>query len=199
MLRFQQTPNVCTSSLISLRRLLTFTVMCLLVGVSTAAAQTANTATQGQPAAAPAPQTYPDKAPDDPFKARLIPRNSKVYIAPFSSEDPNKPQAEGFETYVAAALRKKNVPLLIVADRSQADFVIDGSADKKGGGWAKKVFLGDFRNSTSASMTVTNARTGVVAYADSSDRSSANRGLRSSAEKLAKYLKKKIEDDEKKH
>jgi hypothetical protein len=38
----------------------------------------------------------------------------------------------------------------------------------------------------------------VVAYADSSDRSSANRGLRSSAEKLAKYLKKKIDDDEKK-
>jgi hypothetical protein len=114
------------------------------------------------------------------------------------AEDPNKPQAEGFESYLAAALRKKNVPLLMVADRSQADFIIEGTADKKGGGWAKKVFLGDFRNSTSASMTVTNLRTGVVAYADSSDRSSANRGLRSSAEKLAKYLKKKIENDEKK-
>jgi hypothetical protein len=47
-------------------------------------------------------------------------------------------------------------------------------------------------------MTVTNLRTGIVAYADSSDRASANRGLRSSAEKLAKYLKRKIEDDEKK-
>ncbi len=47
-------------------------------------------------------------------------------------------------------------------------------------------------------MTVTNLRTGVVAYADSSDRSSANRGLRSSAEKLAKYLKRKIDNDEKK-
>jgi hypothetical protein len=58
--------------------------------------------------------------------------------------------------------------------------------------------MGDFRNSTSASMTVTNLHTGVVAYADSSDRASANRGLRSSAEKLAKYLKRKIEDDEKK-
>jgi hypothetical protein len=198
MLRFQKTPSACISGVISLRRMLTFSIMCMLVGVSTAAAQTANTATQGQ-SATPASQTYPDKAPDDLFKAQLIPRNSKVYIAPFNSEDPKKPQAEGFESYVAAALRKKNVPLLIVADRAQADFVIEGTADKKGGGWAKKVFLGDFRNSTSASMTVTNARTGVVAYADSSDRSSANRGLRSSAEKLAKYLKKKIEDDEKKH
>lgn len=142
--------------------------------------------------------TYPEKAPDDPFLAQLIPRNSRIYLAPIKSEDPNKPQAEGFESYIAAALRKKGVPLLIVADRSQADFIVEGTADKKGAGWAKKIFMGDFRNSTSASMTVTNLRTGVVAYADSSDRSSANRGLRSSAEKLAKYLKKKIENDEKK-
>jgi hypothetical protein len=142
--------------------------------------------------------TYPDKAPDDLFQAQLIRRNAKVYIAPIKAEDPSKPQAEGFESYLAAALRKKGVPLLIVAERAQADFIIEGTADKKGGGWAKKVFMGDFRNSTSASMTVTNLRTGVVAYADSSDRSSANRGLRSSAEKLAKYLKKKIDNDEKK-
>jgi hypothetical protein len=155
--------------------------------------------TAAQSPVAPASQSYPEKAPTDAFQAQLIPRNSKVFIAPMKSEDPNKPTAEGFEGYIAAALRKKSVPLIIVADRGQADFVIEGSADKKSGGWAKKVFLGDFRNSTSASMTVTNLRTGVVAYADSSDRSSANRGLRSSAEKLAKYLKKKIENDEKKH
>jgi hypothetical protein len=143
-------------------------------------------------------RTYPDKAPSDPFKARLIPRDSKVYIAPMVSEDPNQPLAVGFESYLASALRKKNVPLIIVADISQADFVIEGTADKKPAGWAKKVLLGDFRKSTSASMTVTNLRTGVVAYADSSDKASANRGMRSSAEKLAKYLKRKMEDDEKK-
>src|SRR5204863_9567495 len=94
-----------------------------------------------------AAQTYPEKPPEDPFKAQLIPRKSRVYIAPMKSEDPNKPTAEGFEGYVAAALRKKNVPLIMVADRSQADFIIEGSADKKGAGWAKKIFLGDFRNS----------------------------------------------------
>jgi len=166
----------------------------MLVSASAIAAQSSTAAS-----AAPSTTSYPEKAPADPFQAQLIPRNSKVYIAPMKAEDPNKPTAEGFEGYVAAALRKKGVPLIIVADRGQADFIIDGSADKKGAGWAKKIFLGDFRNSTSASMTVTNLRTGVVAYADSSDRASANRGLRSSAEKLAKYLKKKIENDEKKH
>lgn len=143
-------------------------------------------------------QQYPEKPPDDPFKARLIPKNSKIYIAPIQPENPNNLQADGFEHYLAAALRKKNVPLIIVADRSMADFIIEGTADQRNPGWAKKLILADFRRSTSASMTVTNLRTGVVAYADSSDRSSANRGLRSSAEKLAKYLKRKIDNDEKK-
>jgi hypothetical protein len=144
-------------------------------------------------------QETPSKAAaaSDQFSAQIIPRNSKVYIAPFKSESADKP-VEGFETYMAAALRKKEVPLIIVADRSLADFEIAGTADKKGAGTAKKILLGDWRSTASASITVTNLRTSVVAYADASHRASANKGLRSSAEKLAKYLKKKIEDDEKK-
>jgi hypothetical protein len=183
------------SRLFSLALVATMMVFVSLLAASAATAQTPDTTAKAQTPA----RTYPDRAPDDPFKARLIPRDSKVYIAPMLSEDPGQSQSQGFETYLAAALRKKNVPLLIVADASQADFIIEGTADKKAAGLAKKILLGDFRKSTSASMTVTNLRTGVVAYADSSDKSSANRGLRSSAEKLAKYLKRKIEDDEKKH
>lgn len=165
--------------------------------MSAAVVALAPSSTSFDPAQDPASVRPTQSAPTDPFEAQLIPRNSRVYIAPFKSEDTEKP-VEGFETYVAAALRKKNVPLIMVADRSQADFEIVGTADKKGAGWTKKVFLGDWRGSASASMSVTNLRTGVVAYADASHRSSANKGLRSSAEKLAKYLKKKIEDDEKK-
>jgi hypothetical protein len=179
-----------------MKRTILLALVSLLFAVSVATAQTTNPASNAQ--SSDKQVTYPEKAPDDPFRARLIPRNSKVYIAPIVSEDATKPQAQGFESYLAAALRKKDVPLVIVADRSQADFIIEGSADQKAAGLAKKIILGDFRKSTSASMTVTNLRTGVVAYADSSDRSSANRGLRSSAEKLAKYLKIKIEGDEKK-
>jgi len=137
-------------------------------------------------------------ANEDPnLEARIIPRGSKVYIEPFVAETEEK-KAQGFETYMAAALRKKNVDLLIVTDVEQADFVITGSADRKGAGWAKKVFFGDLRGSASASFQVINVKTKVVAYADASDKKSANRGYRSSAEKLAKYLKKKMESDEKK-
>ncbi|HVS81480.1 MAG TPA: hypothetical protein VHE60_07080 [Pyrinomonadaceae bacterium] len=115
-----------------------------------------------------------------------IPRNSKVYIAPM----------DGFETYLAAAFRKKEVPLTMVTDRDQADFEITGTHEKKNAGWAKTIFVSP-SPSASASMQVVNLKTKVVVYADSSHRTTANRGERSTAEKLAKYLKKKIEDDEK--
>jgi hypothetical protein len=116
-----------------------------------------------------------------------IPRNSKVYIAPM----------DGFEIYLAAAMRKKEVPIVMVTEPEFADFQIMGNHDKKNAGWAKTIFLGDARSTASASIQVVNMRTKVVVFADSSHRSSANRGERSTAEKLAKYLKKKIEDDEK--
>jgi hypothetical protein len=116
-----------------------------------------------------------------------IPRNSKIYIAPM----------DGFETYLAAAIRKKEVPVVMVTEREQADFEITGTHDKKKAGWAKTIFMGDSRDTATASMQVVNLKTKVVVYADSSHRNSANRGERSTAEKLAKYLKKKIEDDEK--
>ena len=114
-----------------------------------------------------------------------IPRNSKVYIAPM----------DGFEIYLAAALRKKGVPLTMVTDRDQADFEITGTHEKKDAGWAKTIFVGP-SPSASASMQVVNLNTKIVVYADSSHRTTANRGERSTAEKLAKYPKKKIEDDE---
>lgn len=118
-----------------------------------------------------------------------IPRNARVYISPMN----------GYETYLAAAFRKKEVPLVIVTEPDYADFIITGTSEKKNANWAKTIFMGDARSSNSASIQVVNVRTKVVVYADSSHRGSANRGDRSTAEKLAKYLKKKIEDDEKKN
>ena len=117
-----------------------------------------------------------------------IPKNSRVYIAPMG----------GFEQYLAAAFRKKSVPLVIVTDRDQADFEITGTHEVKEAGWAKTIFISP-RPSASASIQIVNLKTKVVVYADSSHRTTANRGERSTAEKLAKYLKQKIEDDEKKN
>jgi hypothetical protein len=134
----------------------------------------------GSLAISPAQQRPEANAPAD----TRIPRNSKVFLAPM----------DGFETYLAAAFRKKEVPLTMVTDRDQADFEITGTHEKKDAGWAKTIFISP-QPSASASMQVINLKTKVIVYADSSHRTTANRGERSTAEKLAKYLKKKIEDD----
>ena len=124
-------------------RLITLTILVSLLAVIGANAQNPDSTAKDQSSDKPAPPTYPDKVPDDPFRAQLIPRNSKVYIEPIKSEDPNKPQAQGFESYIAAALRKKGVPLLIVADRSQADFVIAGSQEHSVGETRAEPVIGE--------------------------------------------------------
>jgi hypothetical protein len=121
-----------------------------------------------------------------PEDEKHIPANSKVYIAPM----------EGFENYLAAAFRKKNVPLTIVAEKEFADFEITGTSETKKAGWAKTIF-GSGKSEETASISVINMRTKVIVYADSSHRSDAWRGKRSTAEKLAKYLAKKIKEDAK--
>jgi len=118
----------------------------------------------------------------------LIRRNATVFVD----------EMGGFEHYLMAAMRKKSVPLIVVADPMQADYIIFGNADTKRAGWAKMFFMGDARSGEMASISMVDRRTKVVVFADSSHRYSAVRGKRSTAEKLAKYLGKKIKQDEKK-
>lgn len=117
-----------------------------------------------------------------------IRRDSTVYID----------EMGGFEHYLAAALRKKTVPLIVVADPMKADYIIFGNADTKRAGWAKMLFLGSGRSGEMASITMVDRRTKVVVFADSSHRYNALRGKRSTAEKLAKYMDRKITSDQKK-
>ena len=107
-------------------------------------------------------------------------------------------EMDGFEHYLMAAMRKKSVGLIVVADPMQADYIIFGNSDSKRAGWAKMFFFGDARSGEMASISMVNRRTKVVMFADSSHRYSAFKGKRSTAEKLAKYLGKKIKQDEKK-
>jgi hypothetical protein len=126
-----------------------------------------------------------DRIVDDATDIR-IPRNSRVYIAP----------ARGFEQYLAAAFRKKSVPLLIVVNREDADFEITATHDKEDASFARTYEWGLLHGSADASIQIVNLRTGVVVFADSSSRVIAWRGERSTAEKLAKYLKRRMEKDE---
>ncbi len=86
---------------------------------------------------------------------KIVP-GSKVYIAPM----------EGFENYLAAALGKKKVQLVPVADQRLADYVITGTSVDKKAGWAKIVVMGNIHSDNAASITMTDRRTGAIVYAE---------------------------------
>ncbi|HEX8708097.1 MAG TPA: hypothetical protein VF723_07645 [Pyrinomonadaceae bacterium] len=118
-----------------------------------------------------------------------IPAGSRVYI--------NEIQGfEGFENYLISAFKKKKVALLVVADRSQADFEITGYAAHQKAGWAKIIF-GSGLPESEASIQVINLKNSVVAYAVASYKVDAINGKKSTAEHLAKNLRQKMERDDK--
>ena len=118
-----------------------------------------------------------------------IPAGSKVYVNVIQGMN-------GFENYLAAALKKKEVALLLVNDRAQADFEINGYAEHQKPGWAKIIF-GSGRPESEASIQIVNLKTSVVAYAVASYKVDAWNGKKSTAEHLAKNLRQKMERDDK--
>ena len=113
----------------------------------------------------------------------LIPKGAKVYIAPM----------DGFETYLSAALMKKEVPVSIVTDKAMADFEITGNSETQKAGCAKTIMTGNGRADERGSITVTNIKSGIVVYAYAADKGSAIRGKQSVAESCAKHLRERIE------
>jgi hypothetical protein len=117
-----------------------------------------------------------------------IPGGSKVYVADING-------LPGFENNLVAAFQKKRVNLFVVADRSQADFEINGFGQLQRAGWAKIIF-GSGRPESEASIQMVNLKTGVVSYAVASYKVDSRNGNKSTAEHLAKNLRQKMERDE---
>jgi hypothetical protein len=118
-----------------------------------------------------------------------IPGGSKVYVADING-------LPGFENNLVAAFQKKRVNLIVVDDRSQADFEINGFADNQRAGWAKIIF-GSGRPESEASIQMVNLRSGVVAFAVASYKVDSYNGNKSTAEHLAKNVRQKMERDDK--
>lgn len=120
-------------------------------------------------------------------ESKAIPPHSRVFITPIEG---------GFDTYLTAALVKKQVPLTVVALKEKADFEITGIAESEKAGWAKMLFLGSGQSNEQASIKVVNLKTGVVAFAYAANKGSAVRGKQSAAESCAKHLKARMEGKE---
>jgi hypothetical protein len=118
---------------------------------------------------------------------KVIPPHARVFITPIEG---------GFETYLAAAFVKKDVPLTVVTIKEKADFEISGISDSEKAGWAKMAFFGSGQSKEQASIKVTNLKSGVVAFAYAVNKGSASHGKQSAAEACAKHLKDRIEGRE---
>ena len=102
----------------------------------------------------------------------------------------------GFETYLAAVLGKKKVPLVVISDKEKADFVITGASDTKKAGWAKIVIMGNLHSDEEASVAMVNNKTGTVVIAYAVNKKNTPHGQQTSAEACAKHLKGGIEGKE---
>jgi len=119
-----------------------------------------------------------------PVSTRIVP-GSTVYIEPMN----------GFENYLAAALLKKKVNLIVVANRDQAQYVIAGTADQKKAGWAKMAFTGNIHSDDAASVTMSDRRSGAVVFAYAVDKKNTVHGQQTTAEACAKHLEEQIKSE----
>lgn len=113
-----------------------------------------------------------------------IPSGSKIYIAPMEA---------GFENFVVAGFEKKKVPLIVVIDKSKADFELTGISESEKAGWAKMLFMGSQQSKEQASIKVSDLKTGVVVFAYSVHKSNSYKGKQSAGEACAKHIKEVIE------
>jgi hypothetical protein len=110
----------------------------------------------------------------------VIKPGAKVFVAAMP---------DGFDTYLKAALGTKEVPLVVVATREDAEFEIKGSSESQKAGAAKKIFMGSWHSDEQASISVANLASGEVVFAYSANKKNSAHGKQSSAEACAKHLK----------
>jgi hypothetical protein len=116
--------------------------------------------------------------------AKTLPLGAKIFVAPME---------DGFDDYLKSAIRKKEVPVAIVDDRSQAQFEITGHSESAKPGAAKMILLGKFHSDEQASIQVADLESGDVVFAYSVNKQNSARGRQSTAEACAKHLKEAFE------
>ena len=155
---------------------------CLLAASSSVCAAQATPATD---ASNPVPAAAPAHAPATGMPG--IPKGSKVYVEPMG----------GFETYLSAALLNKKVPVQVVDNKANADFILSGGSKVEQAGWAKTLFISPLPHAT-ASIALKSNPDGVLVFAYAVDKPNARKADQSTAEACAKHLKEFIEKQDKK-
>lgn len=114
-----------------------------------------------------------------------IPPGSKVYI---------QEMPDNFTSFLKAAFQKKKVPLVVVENEKDAEFLVTGAAESEKASTAKKVLALSWHSNESASIKIVDAKTEAVVFAYSAMKYNSAHGRQSTAEACAKHVKDKIED-----
>jgi len=117
---------------------------------------------------------------------KSIPAGSKIYIE----------AADGFDTYLSAALQKKHVHVSVVADKEKADYELSGVSDHVKAGWAKIAFAGQIHSDEQASVRLINLKTSEVVFAYAVNKKNSLHGRQTAAEACAKHLKRAVEGED---
>ena len=110
---------------------------------------------------------------------RSVAPGSKIYVE----------AADGFDTYLMAALQKKNVPVVVVDDKATADYELSGVSDHQKAGWAKIAFTGQTHSDEQASIKLIQLKTSQVVFAYAVNKKNSLHGRQTAAEACAKHLK----------
>jgi hypothetical protein len=167
-------------------------ILCLAISVRPSWSQTTqdNNSAQDQTKATsgePAKQAAPDMKAASADEGKLatvnnakIPSYAKVYVAPMLG---------GFENYIIAGLRNKKVPLIVVVDRTKAEYEISGVSESEKAGWAKMLFIGSQNSNEQASIKISDLKTGAIIFGYSVHKTNSVRGRQSAGEACAKHIK----------
>ena len=109
-----------------------------------------------------------------------IPAGSKLYVAPMEG---------GFDNFIIAGFQKKGVPLIIVADKSKADFELSGIEESEKAGWAKMLFMGSQQSREQGSVKIADLKAGAVIFGYSVHKGNSYKGKQSAGEACAKHIK----------
>lgn len=116
-------------------------------------------------------------------QAPQIEKGAKVFIEPMN----------GFENYLTAAFEKKGVPLSVVADESQADYVLSGTSEDKKPGAVRVLVTGNIHGDNAASVRLVEKKSGAIVFAYAVNKKDTLHGDQTTAEACAKHLKEEME------
>lgn len=165
---------------------LSMVFLCLIpVSLCLASAQAPETTTPQAQEQTSASELHPAQAEEGKMlSSSKIKSGARIFISPMEG---------GFENFIAAGFQKKQVPLVIVIDRSKADYEMSGISSSEKAGWAKMLFLGSQQSREEASIKVSDLKTGTVVFAYSVNKGNSYKGRQSAGEACAKHLKEVIE------